>query len=138
VDAKGRDNVREYIKRGGFLFIDSCISPTVNPVQTDFIAVQMKALGEIVDNLHTEPIPSSHEIYHNCFDMVNGLPHTRADDPVRWPIVGLTAIYSRDRLVGIISTSGLQCGWAGIGDSEILSNECMRMMINIYVYAITH
>jgi hypothetical protein len=138
VDEAGRKNLREYIQRGGFLFIDSCIAPDVNPVQNEFVAAQMFALRDILPDLRTEPIPPDHAIFHNCFDMVDGLPQTRPDDPYRWPMTGLTAIYSHDRMVGMMSLSGLQCGWSGIGGSQVHSTNCMKMMINIYFYAITH
>jgi len=138
VDDAGRKNLREYIQRGGFLFIDSCIAPNVNQREDDFIAAQMVALHDILPDMKTEPIPDDHEIFHNCFDMVDGLPNTRVDDLEDWPPEGLTAIYSKNRLVSILSVSGLQCGWAGIKRSQEHSTNCMKMMINIYVYAITH
>ncbi len=131
-------NLREYIQRGGFLFIDSCIAPQVNPREDQFITIQMQALSAVVPDLRMTPIPEDHEVFHNCFDMIHGLPNTRVDDQDEWPVEGMTAIYSKNRLVGILSVSGLQCGWAGIIPSEEHCTECMKMMINIYVYAITH
>ena len=138
VDDAGRKNLREYIQRGGFLFIDSCIAPQVNQREDDFITAQMSALHEILPDLRAEAIPPDHAIFHNCFDMVDGLPNTRVDDLPDWPVEGLTAIYSRKRLVCILSVSGLQCGWAGIIRSQEHCTNCMKMMINIYFYAITH
>jgi hypothetical protein len=138
VDEVGRKNLHEYIQRGGFLFIDSCIAPQVNRREDDFIVAQMAALHDILPDMRTEPIPPDHAIFHNCFNMVDGLPNTRMDDPGEWPVRGLTAIYSQNRLVCIMSVSGLQCGWAGIMHSQEHSTNCMKMMINIYFYAITH
>ncbi len=138
VDRAGLKNVREYIQRGGFLFIDSCIAPQVNHREDDFIATQMSVLREILPDLRTEAIPPNHAIFHNCFDMVDGLPNTRVDDLPDWPPEGLTAIYSHNRLVCIMSVSGLQCGWAGIIQNQAHCTSCMKMMINIYFYAITH
>jgi hypothetical protein len=138
VDEDGRKNLHEYIQRGGFLFIDSCIAPNVNRLETDFIATQLAALHEILPDMRTEAIPPDHPIFHNCFDMVDGLPNTRVDDLPDWPPEGLTAIYSHNRLVCILSVSGLQCGWSGIKRSQEHCTNCMKMMINIYFYAITH
>ena len=137
VDDAGRKNLREYLQRGGFLFIDSCIAPEVNRREDEFIALQMDALHDILPDMRTEPIPPDHEVFHNCFDM-DELPNTRIDDKPDWPPEGLTAIYSKNRLVSIMSVSGLQCGWAGIIRNQIHCTNCMKMMINIYVYAITH
>jgi hypothetical protein len=41
------------------------------------------------------------------------------------------------RLLGILSMSGLQCGWAHVG-SQANAQECLEMMTNAYIYAITH
>lgn len=136
VDTRGRQNLHEYIQRGGFLFIDACIAPQVNPRQDIYLEEELAAMRDILPDLRLETIPPNHEIFHNCFDMADGLPHTRWTDG--WPAVGLTAIYSQNRLVSIISLSGLQCGWDGILDSQVHSANCMKMMINIYTYAITH
>jgi hypothetical protein len=138
VNEGGRKNLREYLRRGGFLFIDSCIAPGVNPVEADFVNAQMDALHDILPDLRTAQIPPDHEVYRNCFAMADGLPQTRTDDPVRWPVVGITAIYSGNRMVGMLSLGGLQCGWSGIGGNPVHSTNCMKMMINIYFYAITH
>lgn len=138
VDEAGRKNLREYIQRGGFLFIDSCIAPGVNRREDAFIATQMAALHEILPDMRTDTLPPNHAIFHNCFDMPDGLPNTRIDDLPDWPPEGLTAIYSQNRLVCILSVSGLQCGWAGIIHNQTHCTNCMKMMINIYFYAITH
>jgi len=138
VDENGLRNLHEYIQRGGFLFIDSCIAPDVNRREDDFIATQLAALRGILPEMRTEAIHPNHAIFHNCFDMVDGLPNTRVDDLPDWPPEGLTAIYSQNRLVCILSVSGLQCGWAGIIHSREHCTNCMKMMINIYLYAITH
>lgn len=138
VDTAGRNNIREYINRGGFLFIDSCIAPNVNQREDEFIATQMAALHEIIPDLRAVPISPTDEIFRNCFEMNEGLPNTRIDDCADWPPEGMTAIYSKNRLVSILSVSGLQCGWAGVIRNQQHSTSCMKMMINIYVYAITH
>jgi hypothetical protein len=37
----------------------------------------------------------------------------------------------------MLSMSGLQCGWAHVG-SPANAQECLQMMTNVYLYAITH
>ena len=139
-DLPGILNLREYLKRGGFLFIDSCINTNVNPDPDAFLSMQIAALQRILPDSRVERLPDSHEIYHNCFAMTEGLPHTymaNAYDPA-WAKHGLYAVYSNNRLVSIISLSGLQCGWAAMNpDADHITN-CMKMMVNIYVYALTH
>ena len=49
--------------------------------------------------------------------------------------MGYTAIKIGSRLAGIISLSGLQCGWDGMIAPPGHDVACMKMLVNIYVYA---
>jgi hypothetical protein len=48
----------------------------------------------------------------------------------------LRALYNGERMVGIISLSGFQCGWDGQGGAGE-AVEAMKMVVNIYIYAMT-
>jgi hypothetical protein len=139
-DPQGLDNLREYIKRGGFVFVDSCTNPAVNPDPNDYLAMQIKTLQTIFPDARIERVPDDNEIFHNCFDMKDGLPHTywgNNYDPA-WAKFGLYAVYSGGRLISLISLCGLQCGWSAMDrDPDHIAN-CMKMVVNIYIYAITH
>lgn len=139
-DEQGRQNIKEYLQRGGFIFIDSCINTTVNPDPDVFLQTETGALQSILPNVRVERLPDNHEIYRSCFEMKDGLPHTYMNNEYlpNWARHGLYAVYSNNRLVSIISLSGLQCGWAGMfPNSEHITN-CMKMMVNIYVYVVEH
>ncbi len=43
--------------------------------------------------------------------------------------------HARPRMVGVISLSGLQCGWDRMISPAGLPEACMRMLVNIYTYA---
>ena len=139
-DLQGIQNLREYFKRGGFIFIDSCINTDINPDPDAFLKMQITTLQRILPDARVERLPDNHEIYHNCFDMKDGLPHTfmRNIYNPAWAKHGLYAVYSGDRLVSLISLSGLQCGWDSMNPDPEHVTKCMKMMVNIYVYAITH
>lgn len=139
-DAPGLLNLREYINRGGFIFIDACINFGVNPDPDDFIQANFATFQSILPDARMEPIPKDHPIYNDCFDMKDGLPHTYMNNIYRpnWARHGLYAIYSGGRLVSIISVSGLQCGWDRMNPDPDHVINCMKMMVNIYVYALTH
>jgi hypothetical protein len=139
-DPQGLQNLREYIKRGGFIFVDSCINTTVNPDPDEFLKMNTATLQSLLPDMRIERLPPDHEIFSNCFEMRNGLPHTYMNniyDPT-WAKHGLYAVYSDNRLDSIISLSGLQCGWDGMDPDPNHITECMKMMVNIYIYAITH
>jgi len=139
-DAPGLQNLREYFQRGGFIFIDSCINASVNPDPDDFLQAQISTLQSILPDAHVERLPDDHVIYRNCFEMKDGLPHTYMNNVFdeNWHKHGLYAVHSGGQLISIISLSGLQCGWDRMNpDPEHVTN-CMKMMVNIYVYALTH
>jgi hypothetical protein len=138
-DPTALNNIREYLKRGGFLFIDSCINTDINPDPDQFLKDQIEKLKSLLPDIRVEQLPADHEIYHNCFQMA-ALPHTYMRNIYNpaWARHGLYAVYSGQRLCSLISLSGLQCGWAGMDPDPNHVTECMKMMVNIYVYCVTH
>jgi hypothetical protein len=140
VDQPGLDNLREYLQRDGFLFIDSCINTDINPDPDAFLAMQIATLTSLLPNAKIDRLPDDHEIYHVCFKLPDGLPHTymrNIYDPA-WAKHGLYSIRVDDHLIGLISLSGLQCGWDRMKPDEEHVTNCEKMMLNIYAYASTH
>jgi hypothetical protein len=133
-------NLAEYLKRGGFIFIDACIFEKINPDPRVFLERQGKILGKHLPALRMVELPPSHEIFSLYFQMEKGVPMTRSMGS--WSMTEnfpLRALMLEDRVVGMISLSGLQCGWAGVGiklDSHQAEN-AMKMATNIYIYAMT-
>lgn len=140
----GRENIAEYIRRGGFLLIDACIDNRVTPDPDVFLARQKKLLAEVLPESHISSIENNHEVYSCYFNLPDGKPlntHTfyyKLDDP-RWTKHGLYEVKIGSRPVGIITLSGLQCGWARVGHPPPADHDvaCMRMLVNIYIYAMT-
>jgi len=134
------ENLREYLERGGFLFIDACINNTVNPDADVFLAGQVAKLREILPEAQVAPVPADDPIYSCYFKMEHGLPHSymRSIYDPRWARHGLYRVSHRQRAVAMISLSGLKCGWARLQTMPHHDVECMRMMVNIYLYALTH
>jgi hypothetical protein len=84
-----------------------------------------------------EPLSNTHEIYRCFFPIEGGPPHTydqNVFDAERHKH-GLYAIRIGERTAGIITLSGLQCGWSGQAAPPGHNVLCMRMMVNIYVFA---
>jgi hypothetical protein len=126
-------NLSEYVRRGGFLLIDACINPSFRGNPDRFISDQIGALRRILPEARVVLLPKNHDIYTCLFKFTDGPPHT--EDFEGWGDHGLYGVYIGSRMVGVISTSGLQCGWAGMKQVAGHDVRCMRMLVNIYVYA---
>jgi len=133
-----KSNLAEYMRRGGFLLIDSCINSGVTPDPDEFYRGQVAMLREILPEARVVELPPDHDVYKCFFQFPDGKPpHTFMDgiyDP-NWEKYGLSGIMIGNRMAGIISLSGLQCGWAGMIAPEGHDIDCMRMMVNIYIWA---
>lgn len=139
-DAEAR-NLTEYMKRGGFLFIDCCINTSINPDPVAFYRAQLRLLTRHFPTLRVVDLPATHEVYTLYFEMKDRPPVTRR--PEAWSGTSnfpLRALYVEERMVGMVSIAGLQCAWdqtlpgSGRGQEAV---EAMKMAINIYVYAMT-
>jgi hypothetical protein len=135
---KAKAGLAEYLRRGGFLLIDSCCNRGVTASEDLFLNQQRQLLTEILPEASVVSLPSSHPVYRCYFQIPEGRPpHTffqNVYDPNK-ARHGLYGIQIGTRLAGIISLSGLQCGW----DKQIAPAghdvKCMKMLVNIYVYA---
>jgi hypothetical protein len=84
-------------------------------------------------------LPQDHPIYTCYFTPKARPPHTHYRnilDPKR-ERHGLYGIYLGDRLASLLSLSGLQCGWDHMVAPPGHPEECMKMVVNIYVTAMT-
>jgi len=135
---KGRENLAEYIRRGGFLLIDSCINHGVTPDPDIFLALQEQFLQTILPGARVLPLPGNHAVYRTYFQIQGGEPpHTYFNNVYdkEWRKHGLYGVFIDSRMVGIISLSGLQCGWDRMIAPPGHDVACMRMLVNIYIYA---
>ena len=135
---RSRANLAEYIRRGGFLLIDCCINNHITPDADAFLQDQLRVLAATLPEARVVALPSTHDIYRCYFQIPGGRPpHTfcaNIYDPA-FAKHGLYGIQIGSRVVGIISLSGLQCGWDGMVAPPGNVVACMKMLVNIYVYA---
>jgi hypothetical protein len=131
LSAAERRALGEYLRRGGFLFIDACVNAGANPDLNQFLREQVEILRAELPDLTVEALPPKHEVFSIHFKLKQfpptGSPGSTA--PLR-------ALMSGDRTIGLLSLSGIQCGRAGFGEASA-RQACTEMMTNIYVYAIT-
>lgn len=137
-DAQQRSNLREYVRRGGFLVVDPCRNPAANTGGPDvFLDRHVRLLTEWQPDLQVQLLAEDHPIYHDYFSVrAPILGWYQADDPQQWRGRGLYGVFVGQRMIALISLSGLQCGWDGVGGTVRLE-ECMKMLVNIYIYAMT-
>jgi hypothetical protein len=126
--------LREYFKRGGFLFGDDCVSNgTGRPGGgADFFYQSfIKELQKVFPDSEMKPLPYDHEIYHCFYDFKKGAPVTQGQVN---PDMGL---FLEDRLVAFVISGDIHCGWCGFF-SNAKKEESLKMGVNIIVYALTH
>jgi uncharacterized protein DUF4159 len=131
-------NVAEYMRRGGFLLIDSCINTDINPDPDEFFRAQVAMLSEILPEAKVVELPPDHDVYKCFFQFPDGKPpHTfmRGIYNPDWDKFGLYGIMIGNRMAGMISMSGLQCGWAHVPAPWGHDVLCMQMLVNIYICA---
>jgi hypothetical protein len=137
---QSRKNVAEYLGRGGFLVVDACINRDINPDPEVFLRTNIAVFKKLLPGCEVREFEESHPIFSCFFVLAEKPPHTfhQAHFDKRWARHGLKGVYLEDRLVSVITLSGLQCGWAGVpAKTRTHGQTCMEMMLNIYVYAMT-
>lgn len=137
-DKAGQSNVAEYIRRGRFLLIDACINVNITPDPDLFLLQQKRFLAEVLPEACVSALPGDHETYRCFFNIPGGKPphtfyHNQFDE--RWANHGLYGVWIESRMVGVISLSGLQCGWNKMIAPAGHDIACMRMLVKIDVYA---
>jgi hypothetical protein len=133
--ATGVRNLGEYMRRGGFLIIDACINPQIRGNPDFFVARQKRALLESLPEVRFALLAHDHEIFRCFFFFPDGPPRTAVEP--EWDHGELIGVYLGSRMAAVITTSGLQCGWAGMRHTPGHSEMCMKMLVNIYLYAMT-
>lgn len=69
LNGAGARNLAEYMKRGGFVFLDYCANPTVNPNPSKFIEAQKRTLLRYLPELTITPLPPEHQVFRELFIM---------------------------------------------------------------------
>ncbi len=141
-DQAGRSNIAEYIRRGGFLLVDACHDSRVTPDCDEFLRQQIRFYSVALPEASVVSLPATHEVYRCHFQIPDGRPpHTfMGDYDARKARHGLYGVMIGARMAGIISLCGWQCGWDHVTEYPSPSPAgtdvaCMRMLVNIYIYA---
>ena len=140
-----RNNISEFIRRGGFMLVDACHDIHVTPDFEEFLRQQNAFYAAVLPEAKIVSLPATHDVYRIYFQIPDGRPpHTFMStiyDPAK-AAHGLLGVMIGSRMAGIISVCGWQCGWDHVTEHPSLSPEgtdvaCMKMVANIYIYAMT-
>jgi hypothetical protein len=138
VNVEHQKNLGEYLARGGFIIVDACIDPRVTPDPDAFLQRHIAFMKALSPGAEIRELPKNHEIYQHYFTLKDTPPHMFMNDVFdkRWSHHGLYGVFQDQRMVALITLSGLQCSWASHPE-RAHATECMKMIVNIYVYAMT-
>ena len=129
VNSAEANNIREYLDRGGFLFIDDDygLDAFIRPI-----------LKQIFPNDELIDLPFTHPIFHQVYSFDQGLPKIHEHD--NKPPQGF-AIFRNGRMVVFYGyESNISDGWTNAdvhGVSESLRELSLQMGTNILHYALT-
>jgi len=143
VEPPARNNLAEYVRRGGFLLTDACCHHDVTPDFDAFIQQQIEFYSAMLPETQTVLLPPTHDVYRCHFQIPDGRPpHTFMAGvyDAQKAQHGLYGVMNGQRMVGVISVSGLQCGWDHVTEHPVVAppghdQACMQMLVNIYIYA---
>ena len=151
---KQKQNLREYIARGGFLFMDDCV---VGSGGDFFYQSSYKVLQDVFGPKAVKRVPREHEVFHNVYDLgETGLPHLEyhkrklpgMKPSKRTPLPymhgqnhGARGVFIGDRLAVFLGSTDIHCGWCDSHGYEFGRDnyeKAIQMGINIIMYAISH
>ena len=137
-DKKQRANLREYLARGGFLLVDACVNRDFVPDPDVWLRQTRACLDEVAPGHEFRALPREHEIYTGLYALKNRPPHSYQGGEVdpRWEKHPTYGVFLNKRMVAIVSLNGIQC--ATDSTSREVQEDRMKLIVNIYVYAMTH
>jgi len=127
-------NIKEYLLRGGFFYIDGCVERKVTPNFSQFFHRHVQFYQRMFPSAQVRMLPENHPIFHAYFQLNEADTRNGRGARGHWDDVaeGIYGVYDGDRLISLFSLDHLQCGWPN--DSERMA-ACMKLIANIYVYA---
>lgn len=133
-----RTNLREYLLRGGFLYVDGCLDHRVTRSFGEFLRLHTALFSKLVPGTTVRRLPFAHPIFRSFVPVKEtelGLLDESLE-PERWTNApqSLYGVYNGDRMISLISLNHLQCEW--ITKPEKV-DFCMQEIANIYLYAMT-
>ena len=130
INRKAENNLKEYILRGGFLLIDDCVYSKLAPDL--FFRSMLKKLKKLFPEAKFKRLRTKHDLF-KCYFKVYRWPHMQGRNN------GIHAVYYKKRLISLIYSSDLHCGWVDAGwFSYAKTQNAYKMGVNLYIYAMNN
>jgi hypothetical protein len=127
-------NLREYLYRGGFLYLENCV--VVSPDLGAYHQGHLERLLRLLPGAEVRQLSPRHPIVESEFwQKQNALPPEKPDPRDRGLGRAFYGIYDDDRMVVLLSTARLFCGWP---EQPEMVEPKMRQITRIYVYSRAH
>jgi len=130
-------NLKEYLKRGGFICIDPCVAHFTPRSTQAYFERNTELFTQMFPGCEVRELPDDHALYHCYFNVtVNDITTAdmlRLGAPMR-PNIGIHGVFVEGRMIAAICEDGLECGWP---QTPLRIPGCSKMIVNIYVYAMT-
>ncbi len=135
-----RQNLRRYLRNGGFMFVDDCNHDIDGTFAKTFESEIKTVLNRPAEAL--KKLPKNHPLYHAFFEFKDGPPATShelngwGDDIVH---DYLKAIEIDGRIAVLYSNKDYGCEWNyDWANKRFATKDNTRFGVNIIVYALTH
>ncbi len=123
-------NMKEYLLRGGCLFVDDCVALN-QPREDVFFQSIISLLKEILPGVECKKLPMDHPVF-NCYFKITRWEHLQGVNH------GLWGAWYNGKLVALMNASDLHCGWVGFHFNETQREFAYKIAANIYVYAMSN
>lgn len=130
-DTRHLANIREYLHRGGFIYIDRCVNLDFSLPQEPFYERHIALFHRFLPDCEIRELPGTHAIYSCYFSSSRA---GASDVPRQGGHNGIYGVFEGGRMVALLSLANFQCGWP---QSHDRGESSMEMIANIYVYAMT-
>ncbi len=130
LNERQKENLREYLKRGGFLFVDDCVALR-QPREDIFFRSVNRLVSELLPGVELRQLKRDHPVFH-CYYDIRGWTHMQGVNN------GLWGAWYEGRLVMLTNSSDLHCAWAGFHFSLRQRTAAFQMAANIFVYVMAN
>lgn len=128
LNARQKANLKEYILRGGFLFVDDCVA--LFQVKEDlFFDSVLTVLREILPGIELKRLMVNEHPVFSCYYRIARWEHLQGVNN------GLWGAWYKGRLVALLNSSDLHCGWVGFHFNQKQRTFALKIAANIYVYS---
>jgi hypothetical protein len=127
-------NVREYLYRGGFLYLDYCVRVLGNLTLAQFADLHLARLTRLLPGAEVRRLSAKHPVFRSPFP-INLDILTKAPEPQAGQVRTFYGIFDDDRMVAMVSTAQLFCGWP---EEPQTVDTKLRMLTDVYAYSRAH